>query len=121
MVRITFSCDDELKDKLSNRAKDQGIPRGQLIIELLEYALSKEESGKPRDATVDRFMFDLQQRIADIETWRREINVWAKRSEENSNNLETTIANLLNEQVTDSDFGEEFGSKNPIPAPKRRM
>ena len=38
-IRITFNCPDSLKDRLTNQANKEGIPRSQLIVEILENSL----------------------------------------------------------------------------------
>lgn len=120
-VRVTFSCDSELKEKLTEKSNAQGITRSQLIVELLEFALGAEDEGYNRGAEVNRFIFDIQQRIADLEAWRREIQEWARSSDENTDNLETTLASLLNQQVSESGLNEigKTSDKKKIPSPKK--
>lgn len=118
-VRVTFSCDSDLKERLTKRADNQGIPRSQLIVELLDHAMGIEDKGKTRTPEVNRFMFDIQQRLADLETWRREIQEWTVLSDENTDNLETTIANMLNEKLTDLNIKEDKTKKKSIPSPKK--
>lgn len=118
-VRITFSCGSSLKQRLSEKATQQGIPRSQLIVELMEMALGIEDDGVARGQEVNRFLFDVQKRIADLETWRREISEWQVSSSENSDNLEETIATILNEQLSDIDIQSSEEKKSTIPSPKK--
>ncbi|MHA2502078.1 MAG: hypothetical protein ACXAE3_04355 [Candidatus Kariarchaeaceae archaeon] len=118
-VRITFSCSSTLKKSLSDKANQQGIPRSQLIVELLELALGIEDEGVSRGQEVNRFLFDVQKRIADLEKWRREISEWKVSASENSDNLEETIASILNEQLSDIDIQPDEKKKSSIPTPRK--
>lgn len=118
LVRVTFSCPEELREKLTTKSDTQGIPRSQFIVELLEYALGAEDKGVSRGAEVNRFLFDVQERIADLEMWRREINEWKSSSDVNTGNLEATIAEILNEQLTEVEQSST-PKKDAIPQPKK--
>lgn len=120
-VRITFSCPKSLQERLSSQADKEGIPRSQLIIELLENALGNENIGaaEARNPAVNRLIFDLQKRLNDIEGWRREILDWTEKSEINTNNLEETLAELLNQQVTEDGKNIKSAKSNKIPSPRR--
>lgn len=118
-VRITFSCEPDLKTRLTEKADRQGIPRSQLIVELLEMAMGIEDDGVARGQEVNRFLFDVQKRIADLETWRREISEWRVSANTNSENLEETIATILNDQLSDIDIKSDDSKKSSIPSPKK--
>ncbi len=79
-VRITFSCDADLRDKLTKRADTEGIPRSQLIVELLETELG-DSPNKSKEG-INRFIFDIQARVAQLEGWKRQFT-------EINNNLNT--------------------------------
>ncbi|MHA2099592.1 MAG: hypothetical protein ACW99A_13025 [Candidatus Kariarchaeaceae archaeon] len=117
-VRITFSCPTSLRSKLTQQSDKEGIPRSQLIVEILENALGTENQVESRNPAVNRLIFDIQKRLSTLEGWRREIQEWTESTSINSTNLETTLAELLNTQL-----GEESGkvkkSKEKIPVPRR--
>ena len=75
-TRITFSCPNSLRDNLTKQAEKEGIPRSQLIVEILENAIVTENQVESRNPAVNRLIFDIQKRLSQLEGWRREIQVW---------------------------------------------
>ncbi|MCY3413549.1 MAG: ribbon-helix-helix protein, CopG family [Candidatus Heimdallarchaeota archaeon] len=121
-TRITFSCPNNLRDKLTKRADKEGIPRSQLIVELLEAELDSPTEGKGRDAAVNRLIFDIQKRVGDLESWKREFSKMSKDQQINTENLESSLAYLLNEDAArgGSDVGKTMTTKKgSIPEPKK--
>ncbi len=119
-VRITFSCSKELRDKLTERSNLEGIPRSQLIVELIESALSGDPESSSRDATINRFLFDMQKRLADLEAWKREIGSWIRSNEVNTQNLEETVAHMLTDEVLKSGIDtKKKPKKDRIPKPEK--
>lgn len=118
-VRITFSCPNSLKDNLTKQAEKEGIPRSQLIVEILENALGTENQVESRNPAVNRLIFDIQKRLSMLEGWRREIHDWTESSSINSTNLETTLAELLNTQLTDQGKEPKKSKEKKIPIPRR--
>ena len=121
-VRITFSCPTELREKLTKKADSEGIPRSQLIVELLDHSLGGLSSeGQATDATVNRFLFDIQKRIGDLEGWKREINSWKGSADVDRLNLEETMGEILTDQVKEGGADTtRKASKKKIPSPKKR-
>ncbi|MHA2248918.1 MAG: hypothetical protein ACXAD7_01085 [Candidatus Kariarchaeaceae archaeon] len=119
-VRITFSCDRSLQTRLTKQAHQEGIPRSQLIVELLDTAFDTESGGgTERAPAANRLLFDMQKRVGELESWRRQIHDWTTASSEDTSNIEQTLAGLLNEQLSeDVDVGKTT-KKNRIPSPKR--
>ncbi len=121
-IRITFSCGLDLRNRLTNQATQEGIARSQLIVELLETALGPGdgEGGMDRSPAINRLLFDMQERVGELETWRKAILGWTKSTDENTSNLETTIAELLNAQITDTGGTKPKRTKKKgIPLPKK--
>jgi hypothetical protein len=120
-VRITFACNTELRDKLTNQADTEGITRTQLIVELLESSVSGKTIGGEREPAVQRLLYDLQRRLGDMEKWRREIKSWVDSADEDRLNLEGTLADFLTEQVKETgiDTKMKVSDKKKIPAPKK--
>ena len=117
-VRITFSCEPKLRDLLTTQSNKEGIPRSQLIVELLEMGLKTDASSDQRNPAVNRLLFDVQERISHLEGWRKEIQDWRTDSTVNTDNLEHTMASLLNAQLEHDDQTPKK-SKKAIPQPKR--
>ena len=118
-TRITFSCPNSLRDNLTKQAEKEGIPRSQLIVEILENALVTENQVESRNPAVNRLIFDIQKRLSQLEGWRREIQVWTESSSINSSNLETTLADLLNSQLGDEGKKAKKSKDKKIPVPRR--
>lgn len=118
-TRITFSCPNSLRDNLTKQAEKEGIPRSQLIVEILENALVTENQVESRNPAVNRLIFDIQKRLSQLEGWRREIQVWTESSSINSSNLETTLADLLNSQLGDEVKKAKKAKDKKIPIPRR--
>ena len=121
-TRVTFSCSKELQAKLSKRADSEGIPRSQLIVELLESAIgTDDQEGVRTKPEVNRFLFDVQSRIAELEKWRREISEWRASATTNTDNLESTIASILNQQLVETGIDQigKDGESKKIPTPKK--
>lgn len=120
-IRITFACSEDLRDALTKRSDKEGIPRSQLIVELLEGELSSPDEGKGRDAAVKRLLFDIQSRVGLLEGWRREVASWSKSQSTNAENLEEAVAYLLNENLTEGgDIGRKITKKKSIPSPVKK-
>lgn len=120
MVRITFSCEASLRDSLNKQADDEGIPRSQLIIEFLEMALTDTGEAEKRNPAINRLMFDVQERISNLEVWRKQIQEWTKTSTINTDNLEHTVGELLNQQLTEPEIEYKISKGEDIPAPRRK-
>lgn len=118
-TRITFSCPNSLRDNLTKQAEKEGIPRSQLIVEILENAIVTENQVESRNPAVNRLIFDIQKRLSQLEGWRREIQVWTESSSINSSNLETTLADLLNSQLGDEGKKAKKAKDKKIPVPRR--
>lgn len=118
-IRITFSCPNSLKDKLTNQANKEGIPRSQLIVEILENALGTEDQVESRNPAVNRLIFDIQKRLSNLEGWRREIHDWTENTEINTTNLESTLAELLNSQLSEDTKPQKAKKEKKIPIPRR--
>jgi len=118
-VRITFSCPNSLKNNLTKQADKEGIPRSQLIVEILENAIVTENQVESRNPAVNRLIFDIQKRLSQLEGWRREIQDWTESSTINSSNLETTLAELLNSQLGDEGEKAKIAKEKKIPVPRR--
>ncbi len=118
-IRITFSCPNSLKDKLTNQANKEGIPRSQLIVEILENALGTEDQVESRNPAVNRLIFDIQKRLSNLEGWRREIHDWTENTEINTTNLESTLAELLNSQLSEDTKPKKVNKEKKIPIPRR--
>ncbi|MHA2171653.1 MAG: hypothetical protein ACXAB7_17325 [Candidatus Kariarchaeaceae archaeon] len=119
-VRITFSCEENLRDKLTYQATKEGIPRSQLIVELLDNALGADEQAPmERGTAVNRLIFDMQKRVNELENWRREILDWTKSADVDTTELENTMASLLEEAVDEPLSGDTADMKSKIPSPKR--
>ena len=69
--------------------------------------------------TFGKLPVQVQKRIADLEKWRREISEWKVSASENSDNLEETIASILNEQLSDIDIQPDEKKKSSIPTPRK--
>lgn len=118
-IRITFACSSDLRDKLTQRATEEGIPRSQLIVELLETELGDPSEGKSRDAAVNRLIYDIQERVGAIEAWKRQFAEMTKSQQENTENLEETVAYLMNENIQAGGKDMDTSSrKKKIPSPK---
>ncbi|OLS28769.1 MAG: hypothetical protein HeimC2_04990 [Candidatus Heimdallarchaeota archaeon LC_2] len=118
-IRITFNCPNSLKERLTKQADEEGIPRSQLIVEILENSLGTENQVESRNPAVNRLIFDIQKRLSNLEGWRREIHDWTENTEINTSNLEATLAELLNSQLTEDTKPRKAKKEKTIPIPRR--
>jgi predicted DNA-binding protein len=113
--RITFNCPKELKVLLTKLSEKEGISRNQKIIELIEIGLKNQEgftSIQPAFNTID----NLTKRVDKIEALIQANEDWKQDFQENVDNLEKTIANILNQDITE--FKSAISSSKSIPKPK---
>ncbi len=70
-TRIAFSCPEELNQELFRLAKQQGIPKGTLISELLEYAISVKYDFEIEKSNLKRIK-ELETDIRELKKWKHE-------------------------------------------------
>lgn len=102
--RVTFNCPIDLRKEITELAMKEGISRGQKIVELLEAGLQADRTGVILAS--DRI---LDKRVTALEQWKKEQEI-------NIHNLESTIAEILNQNVESTKISR-IKHKKSIPKP----
>lgn len=118
--RITFNVTKDLKTKLTKMAKSEGIPRGEKIIELIEIGIQHQKGVQAAQPTYTA-LEDLSSRVTQLEKELQKYTTWKNDFESNVDNLEKTVANILNmdlDELSTKQFEKKSSGK--IPQPKKK-